>query len=90
MAQVAGFDSPPSHLDMKTMKDQTEKKVENAVKALMETLQRSLEDTGLVLGEFEAEHDEAESDRSKSYQALVAGHYALAWAIERINKQLNK
>ncbi len=40
--------------------------------------------------EFEATHNDLECDRSKQYAALVAGHFALKAAIDKINHQLNK
>ena len=72
------------------MKQNSERRTERAVTLLLQTLARNLEDTGIILDEFEATHDEYESDQSKQYSALVAGHFALKEAIERINYQLNK
>lgn len=57
---------------------------------LLQTLARNFEDTGKILDEFEATHDEYESDQSKQYSALVIGHFALKEAIDKINHQLNK
>lgn len=64
--------------------------VENAVKALLQTLEQNQKDTDTVLDRFEETHDEAECCSSKSYQALVAGHYYLGRAIEKINRQINR
>lgn len=50
---------------------------------LLRTLEQNEHDTGIVLGEFEATHDEAERERSRHYDALVAGHFALKEAIEK-------
>lgn len=61
---------------------------ETAVKLLLQTLTRNLADTGAVLDEFEATHNELECDQSKQYNALVAGHFALNDAIEKINNLL--
>lgn len=72
------------------MKQLSEKRTEVAVKLLIETLIQNLNDTGIVLDEFEATHNDWECDQSKQYAALVAGHFALKDAIDRINKQLNK
>lgn len=56
----------------------------------METLTQNLNDTGVVLDEFEATHNDWECDQSKQYAALVAGHFALKEAIDEINNRLNK
>lgn len=56
----------------------------------MQTLTRNFYDTGIVLDEFEATHDDWECDQSKQYAALVAGHFALKDALETINNRLNK
>ncbi len=72
------------------MKQRAERITDNAVKALLQALQRQLEDTSTVLDEFEATHNDLECDRSKQYTALVAGHFALKAAIDKINDQLNK
>lgn len=72
------------------MKQESERRTERAVTLLLQTLARNLEDTGAILDEFEATHDEYESDQSKPYSALVAGHFALKEAIDKINRQLNK
>lgn len=63
---------------------------ENAVKALLQTLERNFNDTGTVLDQYEATHDDSECCNSKAYNALVSGHFALEEAIEKINNQLNK
>ncbi|RXE74685.1 hypothetical protein [uncultured Muribaculum sp.] len=72
------------------MKQHSEKRTEVAVKLLMETLTQNLNDTGVVLDEFEATHNDWECDQSKQYAALVAGHFALKEAIDEINNRLNK
>lgn len=72
------------------MKQQTETKVDNAVKTLLQTLRQNLEDTGTVLDQYEETHNEKECADSKNYQALVAGHFFLKKAIDGINRQLNK
>lgn len=72
------------------MKQYSEKMTETAVKLLLQTLNRNLADTGIVLDEFEATHNDWECDQSKSYAALVAGHFALKDAIETMNNRLNK
>lgn len=72
------------------MKQHSEKRTEYAVEMLLKTLTRNFTDTGSILDEFEATHNDYECDQSKQYAALVAGHFALEEAIERINNQLNK
>lgn len=72
------------------MKQHSEKRTEVAVRLLIEALTRNIYDTGIVLDEFEAVHDDRECDQSKQYAALVAGHFALKDALEKINNQLNK
>lgn len=72
------------------MKQHSEKRTEIAVKLLIETLTQNLNDTGIILSEFEATHNDWECDQSKQYAALVAGHFALKEAIDEINNRLNK
>lgn len=72
------------------MKQHSEKRTEYAVEMLLKSLTRNFTDTGSILDEFEATHNDYECDQSKQYAALVAGHFALEEAIERINNQLNK
>lgn len=74
----------------KTMKQQSELRTEQAVTLLLQTLAHNINDTGIILDEFEATHDDAELCYSKPYNSLVAGHFAMKEAIERINNQLNK
>ena len=63
---------------------------ETAAVLLIESVTRIICDTGTVLDEFEATHDEWECEQSKQYDALVAGHFALKEALEKINNRLNK
>lgn len=63
---------------------------DNAVKALLQSLKQNFKDTGTVLDQFEATHDDYECCNSKAYSALVAGHFALEEAIDKINNRLNK
>lgn len=72
------------------MKAYAEHIVENSIKELLQTLQRNVTDTGAALDMYEMTQDDYESDQSKQYSALVAGHFALQEAIEKINHQLNK
>ena len=72
------------------MKQHSEKRTEMAVELLLKSLTRNFTDTGSILDEFEATHNDYECDQSKQYAALVAGHFALEEAIERIKNQLNK
>lgn len=72
------------------MKQHSEKRTEVAVKLLIESLTQNFNDTGIVLDEFEATHDDWECDQSKQYAALVAGHFALEEALDTINNRLNK
>lgn len=72
------------------MKQHSEKRTEVAVKLLIETLTQNLNDTGTILDDFEATHNDWECDQSKQYTALVAGYFALKEAIDEINNRLNK
>ena len=72
------------------MKAYAEHIVENSIKELLQTLQRNVTDTGAALAMYEKTHNDCESDQSKQYSALVAGHFALQEAIQKINNQLNK
>ena len=72
------------------MKQHSEKRAEAAVEILLKTLTRNWYDTGIILDEFEATHDDYECEKSKHYDALVAGHFALKEAIDKINNRLNR
>ena len=72
------------------MKRETETAVENALRLLMGTIERNIEDVSEVLGRYESSHDEPELEKSRSYQALVAGAYYLGRAENGIHNQLNK
>ncbi len=73
------------------MKQHSEKRTEVAVKLLIgDSLTQNLNDTGTILDDFEATHNDWECDQSKQYAALVAGHFALKEAIDEINNRLNK
>lgn len=72
------------------MKQHSEKRTEFAVELLLKTLTRNVTDTGIILEEFEATHDDYECDQSKQYDALVAGHFALKEAIDKINNRLTR
>lgn len=85
--QVRILPVPPN---FKKMKQHSEKRTEVGVKLLIETLTQNFNDTGIILDEFEATHNDWECDQSKQYAALVAGHFALKDALEKINNQLNK
>ena len=72
------------------IKQNSEHKTVTAVKILLKTLEQNVTDTGLILDEFEATHDDYECDQSKMYDALVTGHELLKEAIDEINNRLNK
>lgn len=72
------------------MKDQTEKRVEHALKTLHETLRQNITDVGVVLDEYEASHNDYELCESRHYNALLAGWTILQEAMNKMNKRLNK
>ncbi len=51
---------------------------DNAVKVLLQSLEQDFKDTGIVLDQFEATHNDYECNQSKPYSALVAGHFGSA------------
>lgn len=53
-------------------------------------MRQNISDTGHVIDDFEASHNDIECGESKHYAALVAGHFALKGVLEKINNQLNK
>ncbi len=63
---------------------------ENAVKVLLQTLEQNFRDTGIVLDQYEATHNDYECCNSTAYSALVAGHSALEEAIDRVKRIINK
>lgn len=72
------------------MKKTSERQADTAIRQLLQTLTRNWYDTGIVLDNYEATHDDYELCYSKEYNALNAGHFALKEAIDKINNQLNK
>lgn len=72
------------------MKQASEQQAEKTIKQLLEVLTHNWHDTGIVLDNYEATHDDYELCYSKEYNALSAGHFALKEAIDKINYQLNK
>ena len=72
------------------MKQRAEIMTDNAVKVLLQTFERNFNDTGIVLDQYEATHDDSECCNSKTYSALVAGHFALEETIVKITRILNK
>ena len=72
------------------MKSTIERRVDEALKLLLQTLTQNVNDTRVLLNEYEATHDDIELEEAKQYRALVAGHFEMKQTIERINKQLNK
>lgn len=68
----------------------SEHRTEVAVRILLNTLEQNVADTGTILDEFEATHNDYECDQSKTYGALVTGHELMKEAIEAINKILNE
>lgn len=72
------------------IKRQTEEAARRALRALRQIIEGTIDDVGEVLDRYEAAHDDYELTYSKEYAALVAGHFALEEAIEKINNRLNK
>lgn len=72
------------------MKEKSEKRTEAALEVLLKSLSRNVEDTGIILDEFEATHDDYECDQSRQYSALVAGYFAMKESVDKINNRLNK
>lgn len=72
------------------MKEISERQAEKAVKALLQTLERNLEDSGRVLDLFEETHSDYELHCSKTYQALAGAHWALQQGMERIKRNLKE
>lgn len=72
------------------MKRLSEQRTDRAIRLLLQTLERNVTDTGIILGEYEATHDDRELCDSIQYGALNAGYFAMKDAIDKINHQLNK
>ena len=79
-----------SEAKMSMLKQHSEQRVDEGIKTLLQTLTRNWHDTGILLDDFEATHNDYELSISKQYSALVAGHFALKNTIDEINKILNK
>lgn len=71
-------------------KQQSEKRTEAAAGLLLKTLEQNVADTGTILDEFEATHDDYECENSKHYAALVAGYSAIKEAIKQLINILNQ
>lgn len=72
------------------MKRESEQRISNAIKMVLQTLERNVADAGIILGEYESTHDDGELCDSRHYNALNAGYFAMKEAIDRINNQLNE
>lgn len=72
------------------MKDYSERRAAQATALLLQTLERNVEDIGIILDEFEAAHNDLELDESQHYRVLNGAFFAMAELRERINNQLNK
>ncbi|MBD5337707.1 MAG: hypothetical protein HDR98_01120 [Bacteroides sp.] len=71
------------------MKKLAEKRTEDGVRLLLQSMTRNWEDIGVILEEFEETHDDYEKFKSKAYQALGVGYFALQTGIEKMNSILN-
>lgn len=83
---MAGVDK---HNDREN-KQQAEERVSNAVRQVLHTLARNLEDMGTVLEGYEQTHSSREMDASREYGGLVAGYFGTEELIKKINKALNR
>ena len=72
------------------MRKTSERQADTAIRQLLQTLTRNWYDTGVILDNYEATHDDYELCYSKEYNALNAAHFALKETIDKINNQLNK
>lgn len=72
------------------MKEQTERRAEAAVRILLETLGRNIDDTGQIIEEYESAHSESECAESRQYQALVGCRDAMKDTIDKTINRLNK
>lgn len=72
------------------MRKTSERQAEQAVRQLLATFTRNRHDTGIILDNYEATHDDHELLSSREYNALIAAHFALKEIIDKINHQLNK
>ncbi|TGG34872.1 hypothetical protein EZ315_16060 (plasmid) [Duncaniella freteri] len=72
------------------MKRYSEERTEAAVRLLIENLTQNLNHSGIILDEFEATHNDRSAMNPSSTPALVAGHFALKDAVDKINNELNK
>ena len=72
------------------MRKTSERQADTAIRQLLQTLTRNWYDTGVILDNYEATHDDYELCYSREYNALNAAHFALKETIDKINYQLNK
>ncbi|MCM1293681.1 MAG: hypothetical protein NC230_08910 [Bacteroides sp.] len=72
------------------MRKTSERQADTAIRQLLQTLTRNWYDTGVILDNYEASHNDYELCYSKEYNALNAAHFALKETIDKMNKQLNK
>ena len=61
-------------------------RADSALRELRQTLERNWYDTGRVMDDYEAVHDDYELCHSKTYQALNAAHFALKETIDKIDQ----
>lgn len=72
------------------MRKAAEERAERALTLLLQMLEQNFWDTGRILDDFEATHNDYELSISAQYSALVAGHFALKNTMSEIKKILNK
>jgi hypothetical protein len=80
----------PLPQNFRNMKRESEQRISNAIRMVLQTLERNVADAGIILGEYESTHDDSELCDSRHYNALNAGYFAMKEAIDRINNQLNE
>lgn len=71
------------------MKQHSEKRAKAAVELLLKTMDQNVADIGTILDDFEETHDDYEKFKSKDYQALGVGYFALQQGIKKMRKILN-
>ena len=72
------------------MKAKSEKRTGKAVRQLLRHLERKTAEIGLILNDFEVNHNDNECCHSRDYNALNVGYFSVRKTIEKMNYQLNK
>ena len=63
------------------MKQQSERRAENALREVVKTVETNVRDLGIILDEYEQSHTREELESSATYEALVKIYFAMKYMV---------